>query len=124
MLHVLSSPAAKRALLEAEVLQCHRRGRRAGSPTTGNPRSFPVLTGLFWLLFKIIGATGEEFFLCRSIYRINETLKFPSKLPKDSGFPIRRIIIATKVSEMVKTSLLRFSPKLKPILMPSLALTT
>lgn len=44
MLRVLSPPPAEGALLEAEVVQRHGRGRRAGAPTAGNPRSLPVLS--------------------------------------------------------------------------------
>ena len=109
MFRVLSCPSAERAFLEAEVLQCHRRGRRAGPSTTGNPCSFPAISWLFGLSFKIIWATEEEFFLCKSIYHIHKTLKFPSKLPKESEFPIQRVVIVTKVSEMLKTPLFCFS---------------
>ena len=84
-------PSAKRALLKAAVLQCHRRGRRAGSSTTGNPRPLPAFGWLLWLLFEIIWAAKEEFFLCKSILCLNGTLGFPSKLLTESGFPIQRV---------------------------------
>lgn len=116
ILCVLSSPSAERALLEVEVLQCHRCSHRAGSSTTGNPCSFPAISWLFWLFFKIVWATEEEFFLCKSIDHIHETLKVPSKCPKKSGFPrYTELLFATKVSEMLYC--IMFLSKLIPILM-------
>lgn len=87
-LPVFSFPAAERALVQASVLQCYRHGCWAGSPTTGNKLSFPVLSCFFRFWFKIIRAAEKEFFLCRSIHRIKQDISnFLSKLCKDLDFP-------------------------------------
>ena len=51
----------------------------------------------------------KSFSCAKSTYRTHETLKCPSRLPKESGFPIQRVVTATEVSEMLKTPLLCFS---------------
>lgn len=46
----------------------------------------------------------KSFSCAKSTYHTHETWKCPSRLPEESGFPIQRVVTATRVSEMLKNS--------------------
>jgi len=82
-------------------------------PVTLTPS--PAIGRLLQLVFEIIWATDEEFFLCKPILCLNETLAFPSKLIAQGEWISRTKSYCHEVSEMLKTfHCFAFPPKFIP----------